>query len=71
MSFEAATKGLTALLATLWQESHPMVEDLLSLVCHKTNKIRACMVWEADYPILPMHYLCQLSLDLNTWSIVV
>ena len=71
VSAEAATEGLTALLATLWWDTHPLVADLLSLTCHNARKFRSRIGLEAEYSLLPIRYLRCLSLYLNTWYISV
>ena len=71
VSTEAATKGLMALLATLWQETHPIVADILSLTHHNARERRSRVIWVEEYDLLPMHYPHRLSLNLYTWSINV
>ena len=38
---EAALEGLSVILVDLWQELHPLVDDLLSLVNHNKRESRA------------------------------
>ena len=66
VSTKAEIKGLTALLSTMWRETHPLVADLLSLMTNNTRELRARVDWAADYELLTMHYH-----DLNTCSINV
>ena len=68
---EASTEVLTALLATLWQDTHPLVADLLSMVRHSTRELWAQVDFAAEYELLPMNSLRYLSLNLNTWFISV
>ena len=39
VSSEAAAEGLATLLATLWQETHPLFAGLFSLMHHNAWKI--------------------------------
>ena len=68
---EAALEGLADLLATLCSKSHPLVLDLLSLVCQNSRERRVCIDWAAEYDMLPIYFLFRLSLYLNTWFISV
>ena len=68
---EAAYEGLAAFLDTLWSDTHPLMADLLYLVHHNARQRRTRVDWEAEYNMLPMHFLHGLSLDLNTWYICV
>ena len=68
---EYTTEGLNTLLTTLWQETHPMVADKLSLVNHNDWERRDIMEWVAMYVIMTMHYIFHLYVDLNTWYINV
>ena len=68
---EAALKGLVELLATLCSESHPLVLDLIPLLCHNYRERYTCIDWETDYYMIPMYFLRILSLDINTWCISV
>ena len=40
---EAATEGVTSLLATLWLDTHPLVDDLLYLVCRNSRERQAIL----------------------------
>ena len=71
VSTEAETKGLMALLATLWQDTHPLVADILSLTHHNARERRSRVRWVEEYDLLPMHFPRCLSLNLYTWSINV
>ena len=68
---EATDKVLVNLLATLWLETHPLVVDLLSLVLHNAKERQTRVDWVSEYEILPIHFICCLTLDLNTWCISV
>ena len=35
---EAGMKGLTSLLSTLWQETQPLISDLLFMVWHNSRE---------------------------------
>ena len=58
-------------MATLWSDTHTLVSDLLSLMCHNSRERRARVYWVEDYEMSPMHFLRRPTLDLNTWCISV
>ena len=69
VSIDTSTEGLTALLATLCQETHLHMDKLLSLVCYNSWEWRENVYWEAEDALLPIHYLRRLSLYINIWFI--
>ena len=66
---ESVSEGLTALLAMLWSKLHPLVADLLLLVCH--NDREKCVLMDLVAKYMPMNFLRHLSLDLKTSCISV
>ena len=54
---EAAYEVLAALLLTLRSDTHTLVADLLSLMCHNTREILERVDWAEEYEILPMNFL--------------
>ena len=56
---------------------HPMTVDssshgqTLSVVCHNAQERGAQVDWVVGYTLLPIHYLCRLHPNLNTWFISV
>ena len=71
VSTDISTEGLTALLTTVWQGTHLLMSELISLVRHNSWERRAHMDWAAEDSLLPIHYLRRLSLYANTCFISV
>ena len=65
VSAEASTERIFVLLATLWQETLPLIAYLLSIVRHNALESRVCVDWSVNYSFLPIHYLRRLPLELN------
>ena len=71
VSTDTPTEGLTALLTTLWQETHIIMAKLLSLVRHSPWERRAHADWAAEDELIPIHVLCLLLLYFNTCFISI
>ena len=71
VSTDTYIEGLAALLTTLWQDNHILVDELLFLVCRNSWERHAHVDWAAEDALLPIRYLRRLSLYVNTWSISV
>ena len=69
LTAEAADKGLTELLSTLWSETNLLVAYLISLVNCNEMKRRTCIDCVAEYNMINIHLLLHLSLYLDTWYI--
>ena len=66
VSIDTSIEGITVLLSTLRHETHLLMVELLSLVCHNSWEWRAHVDWEAEDSLLPIQYLLCLSLYVNT-----
>ena len=48
-------EGLTALLDTLLWETHPLISNLIFLLCYNARERLAQLELEVEYTLLPLH----------------
>ena len=53
----------------LWTDTHPLVEDLFSMMRHNTRERIWRVDWVEEYDIVPMYLLLRITINLNTWCI--
>ena len=71
VTIKAASGGLAEILATLNQDSQPLVANLISPVLNTTRGRQEHADLVSECPMMPIHYICSLTLNLNACCITV